>query len=97
MEDSVTHALYFPGQYSHQIHGVGSLVVAWGGNVHSGAEENLCHAEQWWQINIRCSLESGWWSAAGSVTTGSYGSWKAAWTPLTKDSRSEGASQSGLQ
>ena len=30
MEDGVTHALYFPGQYSHQTHGVGSLVVAWG-------------------------------------------------------------------
>ena len=28
----------------------------------------------------------------GSVTTGSYGSWKAAWISLTKDSRSEGAS-----
>ena len=64
MEDGVTHAPYFPGQYSHQTHGVGSLVVSWGSSVHlvqrriCAEQRRICATQSnGGQINIRCLCE----------------------------------------
>ena len=57
MEDGVIYALYFPGQYSHQTHGVGSIVVAWGGNVNLEQRRICVTQSNGGQLNIRCLCE----------------------------------------